>query len=110
MGKRKRGIVSRVPIFHGLSGQTARLTYGHLPTYGTFEEAFDENVPNGRYSISLSRSDSRAADGTSIGDGDYTSRELYKGLKELVEKWNEGDEDAGDLASSILASIGIEWV
>lgn len=83
------------------------MTWGKLPSFATFERHFDEELPRGSYNIRLGRSDSKAAQGTSIGDGEYTARELYRGLQELVEK---GTDEAGSLASSILETLGFEWV
>jgi hypothetical protein len=42
--------------------------------------------------------------------GNYTSEQLYKGVQELREKWEQGHDEAGDLASSILETLGFEWV
>ena len=81
--------------------------YGVLPPYEVFEEYFDENVGSGRFRIRLGRTDSRAADGTNIGDGEYTPEDLYEGLQQLVAK---GGDAALDLASSILAALGFEWI
>ena len=86
------------------------MTYGTLPSFEKFEAAFDRVMKedgSSRYRIHLGRSDSRAAEGTSIGDGEYTARELYKGVKELIQK---GDEPAGDLASSIMSTLEFGWV
>lgn len=119
------GIVRDTKIFKGAglgSGGCPRttLTYGVLPSFDVFEKHFDCEVPDGRFRIRLGRSDARAADGTSIGDGEYSAKELYKGLKELVAKndagaegdsveWEAGDH-AASLASSILERVGIEWI
>jgi len=97
-----------------LGGDAARsrsMTYGTLPSIEAFEKAFDAELgEDERYRIRLSRSDSKAADGTSIGDGEYTADELYRGLEELVKKFERGREAAGDLASSILSTLGFEWI
>jgi len=37
-------------------------------------------------------------------------RSIYDFLTFLADKWSEGDEAAGDLASSIMATLGYEWV
>lgn len=83
------------------------MTYGTMPSWEAFDAAFDRELGANKYDISLGREDSAAADGTSIGDGEYSARELYKGLKELVAT---GRDDALDLASSILSTLGFEWV
>jgi hypothetical protein len=87
------------------------LTYGKMPSKDAFEKAFERRVADGVYTISLSRSDARAADGTSIGDGVYDADELYDGVKELVDKWADHEDDrAGDLASAILSTLGFKWI
>jgi len=37
-------------------------------------------------------------------------RQIYDFLEYLVEEWNEGSEVAGDLASSIMTTLGYEWI
>lgn len=37
-------------------------------------------------------------------------RAIYGLLEFLANKWNEGDEAAGDLASSIMTTLGYEWI
>lgn len=86
------------------------MTFGVMPTFDEFEESFDREVPEGDFGIRLGRSDAEAAEGTSIGTGEYTAPELYKGVVELLEKWEDGDEEAGSLASSIMGSLDYEWV
>lgn len=103
---------SRPRVTSALGGAlgTQSMTYGTLPSFEKFEAAFDRVMKedgSSRYRIRLGRSDSRAAEGTSIGDGEYTARELYKGVKELIQK---GDEPAGDLASSIMSTLEFGWV
>lgn len=87
------------------------MTYGTMPSREAFMVHFSHEVDGPSYSIRLSRTDSAAAEGTIIGDGDYDAEELYKGVKQLVAKLNDdGDDDAGDLASAILGTLGFEWV
>jgi hypothetical protein len=86
-------------------------TYGVMPSKKVFEDHFEKELgDDGLYRIRLSGSDSRAADGTIIGDGQYDDDELYKGVKQLVKKFERGDDAAGDLASSILYTLGFEWI
>jgi hypothetical protein len=88
-------------------------TFGVMPTFEVFEEHFEQAIGDRPYVVRLNPSDSRAADGTSFGDGDYTARQLYKAVSELRDKFENGDESdepAGLLASTVLQTIGIEWV
>jgi len=86
--------------------------YGTIPSYDTFYTAWMNNVggDDATFEVRLSASDSRAADGTNFGDGEYTLDEMYAFVEELVEAYNDGNEGAGDLASSVLQTVGIEWV
>lgn len=85
-----------------------RLTYGVLPSLKVFEEAWADKVGEDKtYRIRLGRTDSRAADGTSIGDGEFTVDELYDGIEELIDK---GTDASLDLASGILSTLGFEWI
>jgi hypothetical protein len=40
----------------------------------------------------------------------YDERDMYGLLEYLVEAFNEGDEEAGDLASGIMGTLGYEWI
>lgn len=77
------------------------LTYGVLPDEATFSSAFEENVQSGTYSIQNDKS---------VGSGQFSEAQLYKLLQDLVKKFEDGDDEAGDTASSILYTLGIEWV
>lgn len=88
------------------------MTYGTMPSKRQFDRAFRKEVPDGFYKMHLKGADFRAADGTTFdheGVEYYDSEDLYDGVTELVAKWNDGSEQAGDLASSILLTLGFEW-
>lgn len=88
------------------------MTYGEVPPYGDFLKRFSKESGDD-YAMHLKGSDLRAADGTPFAqDGRqlYDSKETYIGVVQLVEKWEKGDEAAGDLASGILSTLGYEWV
>lgn len=85
------------------------MTYGVVPDYATFEKHFDEEVPRGMYNIRLSSGDSKNV-GKLVGDGEYTCKELYNVIKKLKDAWENGNEAAGDFASSIMETLGFEWV
>ncbi len=36
--------------------------------------------------------------------------DIYNFVVFLIEEWNNGDEEAGDLASSIMYTLGYEWI
>lgn len=91
------------------------MTYGELPSYTAFKNAFDTEVKSTFYDVRLSSSDSRASDGTLFGTGEYSAKELYKALKSLMVKYESGDSEeaqnaAGDLVGSVLYTLGFEWI
>lgn len=93
------------------------LTYGVLPTQESFDGAFDRECPGGYYNIQLSRSDSQAVERFYLGSGDWTAKQLWKAITEIVETWSTErctdetqTDDAMDLVSGILGTLGFEWV
>jgi len=64
-------------------------TYGTLPTRTEFDIAFNAVCPNG-YRIHLGFTDSRATDGFMLGDGTFTSDQLWAAIEEIINF--EGDE------------------
>jgi hypothetical protein len=98
-------------------------TYGVMPSKEKFEEHFDKTLAsdgNGRstYNISLGRSDSRALDGFRLGDGEYTSDQLYKAVSEVHHAWSNATDDddtekldaAMDVVSGIMETLNFEWI
>lgn len=80
--------------------QKIRLTYGTLPDFETFERHFGK----GTFPIhhgSSGRGRIRPA------EGNYTARELYAELQNLV---SYEDDEASSWVSSILSTLGFEWV
>jgi hypothetical protein len=76
------------------------MSYGQLPTREEFSDAFYEEVPN-KFSV---------GNDPYLGTDEFTESELWKALKDLKEQWEEGDDGAGDTASSILYVLGFEWI
>ena len=101
--------------YYALNGQTS-LTYGVLPAKKDFMRVFAREVPDDCFNVTLRGPDARAARGTvfeeaaeteAIFDGDDT----WTGIKQLTSRFNnKRDEEAGDLASSILTVFGYEWI
>ena len=86
------------------------MTYGTVPEFPDFAEAFDREVRHA-YRIDLGGSDSKAADNARITiGGDYDCDELYDLVNILARRWESGSDWAGDFASSILTTLGFEWV
>lgn len=98
------------------------MMYGVLPTQEAFEEAFWNECRRGYYNIQLGSSDSQAVDGFLLGDGDWTAYQLWKAITEIVnasqvapKEENQTEyyaklDDAMDLVSGILGTLGFEWV
>jgi hypothetical protein len=92
------------------------MTYGKLPGREEFDAAFERECPNG-YSVSLNRLDSQSVGGFKLGDGKLSADELWEAIREIVTQFdNERDsnwlfeEIRMDLVSSILFTLGFEWV
>lgn len=107
-------------------------TWGELPTRDEFQSLWDARddageLRGGLYRITLSRSDSEAVERYGMGEGSYTAQELYRSLLEVVndpEPWDlvdvpedrttyrcyERHEQAMNLVSSILETLGMEWI
>jgi hypothetical protein len=100
------------------------LTYGTLPGFKAFEAAFI-GATGGIYHIRLSVRDMSMFDtiGLEPYAAEYTCEELYSLLEALVAAYDgseplDCDADdvadtadwAGDFASSILTTLGFEWI
>lgn len=98
------------------------LTYGTVPSKKEFAAALhrvhrefgdgDDKPPS--YTMDLRGVDRRAAEGTEFdesGPQKHDVDSLYRGVNDLVWKWqNEDDDDAAGLASSILLTLNFEWI
>lgn len=90
------------------------LTYGVVPPLADFDEAFERDADLKRegYSWLLKGTDEATAYRYDIptmllaADSD----EMSEVVTTLADAWSKGDEEAGDLAASILTSLGFEWV
>ncbi|HEY8096125.1 MAG TPA: hypothetical protein VIE65_08525 [Methylobacter sp.] len=77
------------------------LRHGTIPDKNIFSVAFKQNVKFGSYSI---RNDPY------VGTNDFDETQLYSVIQNLVGKLAAGDKVAGDVASSILHTLGILWI
>lgn len=93
------------------------LTYGHLPSYEEFKAAFERECPDSTYAISHG---SKGPDWRPP-EGSFRVHELFHDVERLTkleesgevetERMREGQEDSpGSWASSILYTLGFEWV
>jgi hypothetical protein len=83
-----------------------RLSYGTLPTRAQFFRAFEREAPNG-YNITHG---SPARGRMRPPEGRYSAQELWAEVQRLQRGSSRGNEEAGDWASSILGTLGFEWV
>lgn len=87
-----------------------RMTYGSMPTHEVLERAFNQAVA-GKYDFDLRGTDERTASRVKIRTCGPVSLLQFRAMIEvLIEAFDNGDDAAGDLASSFLYSIGIEWI
>jgi hypothetical protein len=92
------------------------MTYGVMPTREQFDMAFETECPDG-YNIRLNRTDSSSVEDFMLGDGCLSANQLWCALSEIVEAYMEStqvasteDEIRMDLVSSILFTLGFEWI
>ena len=97
------------------------LNYGELPKINDFikhvQTAIDPDedkpfLPKGKkYPYTLKGSDAAVADDAGIPTrANLNVKDLYKTIQKLVDAWEGGNDDAGDLASSMMFTLGYEWV
>jgi hypothetical protein len=91
------------------------MTYGAMPSRDEFTSAFDRECPDG-YEIQLNRTDSRAVEGFRLDDGSLSESDLWFALREIndADPREFGDceqhERAMDVVSSIMFTLGFEWI
>lgn len=105
-------------------GKMKSMSYGQMPSKAEFVERTEGQYP---YPMELVGEDKHAMERAGLLDIDgveefYTgshkfgikvmnAEAMYAVLEALVERWgNEEDDDAGDLASGIMGTLGYEWV
>lgn len=113
------------------------MTYGELPSFEQFEQDIRRPDPNEndhpywpeytRYPMELVSSREielaeryglpefeaerrRTGQNSRVRGFNADEREMYGFLEYLVEQLNDGDDEAGDLASSIMTTLGYEWI
>lgn len=100
------------------------LTYGILPTAEEFRLAFERECPDGKYAITLGRSDSKALMAFRLCDGAFHYWDLWDAINEVVNVHELGPEELKDvpheaegmdetrmsLVSGILQTLGFEWI
>ena len=88
------------------SAMRQSMSYGTLPEKAVFEQAFAEECPDGVYQIRNCRELDAVYDG---GNVDFDCEKLWAFLESACEA-GEDNHDGYDVASSILYTLGFEWV
>jgi len=80
-----------------------RLTFGVAPEFRDFERRFDLACPSGFYEIRNCKVH---------GDADYTCSQLFSQILAAINGDFDLDDDSSDIsvASSMLYTLGIEWI
>ena len=102
------------------------LCYGTVPSFEAFKEAFDRECPHYVYELDVRGTDARMFADIGLGNGaghySVSVQSLYALLDQLgaiaeghishgVIPWSDEQREwAGDFASSILTTLGFEWV
>lgn len=82
------------------------MTYGNLPPFNDFKKRVGDS-----YNYNLKGSDANTARKVKIpANGDFDAKELYTIIKKLKTAWENGDDNAGDIASGILSTLDYEWI
>jgi hypothetical protein len=103
---------------------TKSMTYGTLPTRDEIDALFAATCGSTGYvyRVELKGADLatfrrvEALEQGAVGEhgpeavGAWNSRDVFNVLSDLETLWSAGDDDAGNLASSILATLGVEWI
>jgi hypothetical protein len=103
------------------------MTFGHMPTKKEFTEAYDAALEEdgvGTYRIVFKGLDQRTADKAGFDSGSYSANELWDLVHALRNLHDQSEgvsgarasrdeevyENAGSVASSIMETLGFEWV
>lgn len=88
------------------------MTYGNIPSFNDFKNNFKKEMGNNKYPYELKGTDVQTARKVGIPTkGQFDEKQLYNIIKKLSDLWDvNGDDNAGDLASSILSTLDFEWI
>lgn len=78
------------------------MTYGDLPTEEEFDAAWDAaQLPGGKFAFG---NDER------VGTANLSQVETWAEIQKAHAEWEAGSEQAGDWLSSVMGTLGFEWV
>jgi hypothetical protein len=83
-------------------------TYGSIPTFPEFKILYEEAMKSDGSALYKIRSSGSSYASQFVGD--YDDYGLFALVVKLKVKWENGDKEAGHIASDILFSLGVEWV
>lgn len=88
------------------------MTYGVMPSWADFIKHYDDEMEGDRFRIHLKGSDARTASSYGLDtEVALTARETYDYINVLaMAVQEEGDENAGSIASGMLGILHFEWV
>lgn len=97
------------------------MTYGELPRWSEFRKHVEMGIDpetdkpwlssSEKYPYNLKGSDAQAARKAGIPtSGKFDLKKIYQIISKLKEEWENGNDSAGDLASSFMYTLGFEWV
>jgi hypothetical protein len=88
------------------------MTFGVLPSKAEFMKGWEASMEGEEeYPYHLKGSDALTAHGAGVKtSGKVGADELYAILQKLVKANDDGDDEAGSLASGFLSTLGFEWI
>lgn len=87
------------------------MTYGQLPSKREFVKAYHTALGYDDYHYTLRGIDADVAYDVGIPDaGFFDVDELWDTIKDLKKAYEHGNDEAGDLASGFLTTLGFEWI
>lgn len=87
------------------------MTYGTMPSWAAFIKQYDHEMEGDRFQLHLKGSDARTVEAYGLdSETALTARDTFDYIEVLRIGWEKGDDNAGDIASSMLSTLGFEWV
>lgn len=90
-------------------------SFGTMPTKREFHSAWNREIGEGSqftYQYTFRGGDAASARSARVPvEGSFNEKQIYSTVKKLRDAYfKKGDENAGSLASSLLSTLGFEWV
>ena len=96
-------------------------TYGVVPKINDFKKHLENDIDDDtgmpwlakgkKYPYTLRGSDADTAREIGISaSGNLNIKALHKMISTLTDAWDNGNDNAGDIASSMMQTLGYEWI